>query len=81
MALFSQATDLATNQTVWVTTNVVKGLPQLNSHRGDTIGRGMESDGLPAAELANLYTPFVGWQGPGHQHCCNPEAKRLSWNG
>ncbi len=81
MALFSQATDLATKQTVWVTTNVVKGRPQLNSPRGDIIAQGMKSDGLPAAELANLHTPFVGWQGPGHQHWCNPEAKRVSWNG
>jgi hypothetical protein len=81
MALFSQATDLQTRSTVWVSRNVVKGRPQLNSHRDDIIGRGMESDGLPAAELANLHTPFVGWQGPGHQHWCNPEAKRLTWIG
>ena len=53
MALFSQATDLQTRQTVWVSRNVAKGRPQLNSHREDIIGRGMESDGLPAAELAN----------------------------
>jgi hypothetical protein len=81
MALFSQATDLKTRSTVWVSRNVAKGRPQLNSHRDDVIGRGMESDGLPAAELANLSTPFVGWQGPGHQQWCNPEAKRLTWVG
>ena len=61
MALFSQATDLQTRSTVWVSRNVVKGRPQLSSHRDDIIGRGMDSDGLPAAELANLHTPFVGW--------------------
>ena len=81
MALFSQATDLQTRSTVWVSRNVAKGRPQLNSHREDIIGQGMESDGLPCAELANLHTPFVGWQGPGHQHWCNPEAKRLTWVG
>ena len=81
MALYSQASDLTTRQTVWVGRNVVKGRPQLNSHRDDIIGRGMESDGLPAAELANLHTTFVGWQGPGHQFYCNHEAKRLTWVG
>ena len=81
MALFSQASDLKTRSTVWVSRNVAKGRPQLNSHRDDVLGRSMESDGLPAAELADLSTPFVGWQGPGHQHWCNPEAKRLTWVG
>ena len=81
MALYSQATDLQTRSTVWVSRNVVKDRPQLNSHRDDVLGRSMESDGLPAAELANLHTPFVGWQGPGHQFYCNPEAKRLTWVG
>jgi hypothetical protein len=81
MALYSQATDLKTRQTVWVARNVVKGRPQLNSHREDSLGRSMDCDGLTAAELSNLHTPFVGWQGPGHQHWCNPEAQRLSWVG
>ena len=81
MALFSQATDLQTRSIVWVTRNVAKGRPQLNSHRDDLLGRSMESDGLSAAEIANLSTPFVGWQGQGHQHWCNPEAKRLTWVG
>jgi hypothetical protein len=81
MALFSQATDLQTRSTVWVTRNVAKGRPQLNSHRDDLLGRSMESDGLSAAEIANLSTPFVGWQGPGNQYWCNPEANRLTWVG
>ena len=81
MALFSQATDLQTRSIVWVSRNVTKGRPQLNSHREDIIGQGMESDGLSAAEIANLSTPFVGWQGPGNQYWCNPEAKRLTWVG
>jgi hypothetical protein len=63
MALYSMATDLTTRQTVWVGRNVVKGRPQLNSHRDDIIGRGMESDGLPAFELAGLLTDYVGKQG------------------
>ena len=84
MALYSQASDLKTRQTVWVSRNVVKGRPQLNSHREDALGNSLSDagvDGLPAAELANLHTPFVGWQGPGHQFYCNPEAKRLTWVG
>ena len=81
MALFSQASDLQTRSTVWVSRNVAKGRPQLNSHREDVLGRSMESDGLTAVEIADLSTQFVGWQGPGHQHWCNPEAKRLTWVG
>jgi hypothetical protein len=84
MALYSQASDLQTRSIVWVSRNVAKGRPQLNSHRDDAFGKSLSDagvDGLPAAELANLHTPFVGWQGPGHQHWCNPEAKRLTWVG
>ena len=84
MALYSQASDLKTRQTVWVSRNVTKGRPQLNSHREDAFGKSLSDagvDGLSAVELANLHTPFVGWQGPGHQHWCNPEAKRLTWVG
>ena len=58
MALFTPATDLKTRQTVWVTTNVVKGRPQLNSHRPDHMGQAMAKagiDGYSAAELAGLY--------------------------
>ena len=82
MALYSQATDLKTRQTVWVGRNVAKGRPQLNSHRSDTFGNSLSDagvDGLTAAELSNLTTPFVGWQGPGHQYWCNPEAENRSW--
>lgn len=58
MALYNQASDLKTRQTVWISTNVLKGRPQLNSHRP---GRGGESlaaagiDGFPAWELAGLH--------------------------
>ena len=84
MALFSPATDLQTRSIVWVSRNVAKGRPQLNSHREDALGNSLSDagvDGLPCAEVANLSTPFVGWQGPGHQFYCNPEAKRLTWLG
>jgi len=63
MALYSMATDTATRQTVWVSTNVVKGRPQLNSHRDDRLGRSLAVegvDGLTAAELAGLHTDYVG---------------------
>lgn len=63
MALFNQASDLQTRQTVWVSTNVVKGRPQLNSHRDDSNGRAMAAagiDGYPAWELAGLHTDYQG---------------------
>jgi hypothetical protein len=63
MALYSMATDTATRQTVWISTNVVKGRPQLNSHRDDRLGRSLAAegvDGLTAAELAGLHTDYVG---------------------
>jgi hypothetical protein len=66
MALYSMATDLTTRQTVWVSRNVVKGRPQLNSHRDDNVGRSLAAagvDGLPAFELAGLLTDYVGKQG------------------
>jgi hypothetical protein len=66
MALYSMATDLTTRQTVWVSRNVVKGRPQLNSHRDDNLGRSLAAagvDGLTAAELAGLHTDYVGKQG------------------
>jgi hypothetical protein len=74
MALYSQASDLQTRQTVWVGTNVVKGKSQRNSH---TLG--WDHDGLPTAELADVHTPWQGWVGPGHRYYCNPEAKRISF--
>jgi len=63
MALYNVATDLKTRQTVWVSTNVVKGRPQLNSHRDDVFGRSLAkagSDGYTAVELAGLHTDYVG---------------------
>lgn len=63
MALFNQATDLKTRQTVWVSTNVAKGRPQLNSHRDSNAGRSLAShgvDGLSAVEWAGLHTDYQG---------------------
>lgn len=63
MALYSQATDRTTRQTVWIATNVVKGRPQLNSHRDDDFGRCYAQegiDGFTAAELAGLHTDYQG---------------------
>lgn len=74
MALYNMASDLQTRQTVWVGTNVKSGRGQANSHT-----RGWAHDGLPAAELADMHTPWQGWTGPGHRYYCNPEAKRLSF--
>ena len=62
MALWSMATDLNTKETIWVSTNVVKGRPQLNSHREDHAGRCYKRDGIdgfPAWELAGLHTDYV----------------------
>jgi hypothetical protein len=63
MAIWSQATDLNTKQTIWVSTNVVAGRPQLNSHRSECYARD-GIDGFPANELAGLHTDYVGndWQ-------------------
>ena len=82
MALYSQATDLATKQTIWVSRNVVKNRLQLNSHREDMIGNSLQCagvDGFSAAELANLHTNFEGWQHDQHKYWCNPEAKNISF--
>ena len=57
MALYSQASDLQTRQTIWVGTNVKSGKGQANSHT-----RGWDFDGIPAAELADLHTDYVGPQ-------------------
>ncbi len=62
MALYSMATDLNTRETIWVSRNVVKGRPQLNSHREDTFGRSLNRagiDGFPAWEIAGLHTNYV----------------------
>jgi hypothetical protein len=63
MAIWTQATDLATKQTIWVSTNVVANRPQLNSHRSECYARA-GIDGYPATELADLHTEYVGndWQ-------------------
>ena len=74
MALYTQASDLQTRQTIWVATNVVKGRDQANSH-----SRGWEFDGLPSAELADLHTNYQGWTGPGNRYWCNPGAPRKSF--
>jgi len=82
MAIYSQATDLTTKQTIWVSRNVVKNRPQLNSHREDVFGKSLqraEVDGFSAAELANLSTNFEGWQNEQHKYWCNPEAKNISF--
>jgi hypothetical protein len=63
MALYSMASDTATRQIVWVSTNVVKGRPQLNSHREDRLGASLAAegiDGLSAADLAGLHHSYVG---------------------
>ena len=67
MALYNIASDLHTRETIWVSRNVVKGRPQLNSHREDDFGRCYQRegiDGFPAWELAGLHTNSVGndWQ-------------------
>ena len=86
MALYNQATDLVTRQTVWVGTKVSNlpkwngdelvesGKGQANSHT-----RGWQDDGLPAAELADLHTSWQGWTGAGNRYQCNPEAGRRSF--
>lgn len=55
MALYSQATDLKTRQTIWVGTNVLKGKSQANSHT-----RNWAHDGFTTAELAYLHTDYHG---------------------
>ena len=67
MALYSQATDLNTRRTIWVSQNVIKQRPQLNSHREDDFGRCYQRDGIDgfeAYELAGLHTDYRGndWQ-------------------
>ena len=82
MAIYSQATDLATKQTIWVSRNVVKNRSQLNSHREDTFGNSLqraEIDGFSAAELANLSTNYEGWQHNQPKYWCNPAAKNISF--
>ena len=83
MAIYSQATDLATKQTIWVSRNVVKNRSQLNSHREDTFGNSLQDAGIggfSAAELANLSTNYEGWQHNQPKYWCNPEAKNISFS-
>jgi hypothetical protein len=63
MALWNIATDLQTRETIWVSTNVVKGRPQLNSHSSECYQR-EGIDGYPAWDLAGLHTDYTGndWQ-------------------
>ena len=82
MALYSQATDLATKQTIWVSRNVVKNCPQLNSHREGLFGNSLQDagiDGFSAAEIANLSTNYEGWQNDYHKYWCNSKAKNISF--
>lgn len=86
MALYNQASDLQTRQTVWIGTKV-SNLPAWTGdkwelkqgHQANSHTRGWDHDGLPSAELADLHTPWQGWVGPGHRYWCNPEAKRISF--
>ena len=83
MAIYFQATDLTTKETIWISCNVVKNRPQLNSHRKDAAGKSLQCagiDGFSAAELANLHTDYEGWQHDQHKYWCNPEAKNISFN-
>lgn len=59
MALYNIASDRCTRQIIWVSTNVIKGRPQLNSHRNDNAGRSLAKegiDGFTSVELAGLHT-------------------------
>jgi hypothetical protein len=63
MALWNIATDLQTRETIWVSTNVVAGRRQLNSHSSECYQR-EGIDGYPAWDLAGLHTDYTGndWQ-------------------
>jgi len=78
MALYTQATDLHTKQTVWVSTNVVKNRAQLNSHGSNSM-KSAGVDGLSAVELADLHTDYQGWQHSIPHYYCNPKASRVSF--
>jgi hypothetical protein len=59
MAVYSQATDLSTRQTIWVAQNVVKQRPQLNSHNSDCYNRD-QIDGFSSVEVAGMSTSYSG---------------------
>ena len=63
MAVWNQASNIETRETIWVSRNVVKGRPQLNSHRSVAYAR-EGIDGFNSAEIANLHTNYNGndWQ-------------------
>ena len=85
MALYSQATDLSTRQTVWITQSRNLERPQLNSHQGGHLTNTANSlaaagiDGLSAAEIAYLCTSYEGWQHTSNRYWCNPEVKSISF--
>jgi hypothetical protein len=61
--MYNIASSLATREIIYVSTNVIKGRPQLNSHREDVGGRLYKRDGLdgfPAWELAGLHSDYSG---------------------
>lgn len=63
MSLLTMATDIRTRQRVWITTNVIKNRPQLNSHRPDKLGQSLAAagvDGYSTAEIAGLHHNYVG---------------------
>jgi hypothetical protein len=67
MAIFNQASSLETRELIWVSTNIVKGRPQLNSHREDDYGRCYKRDGIDgfnSVEMAGMHTDYSGndWQ-------------------
>lgn len=63
MALYSQASDINTKQTIWVAQNIVKQRPQLNSHNSECYKR-EGIDGFSSVEVAGMSTPYAGndWQ-------------------
>ena len=63
MALYSQASDINTKQTIWVAQHRLFRRPQLNSHNNECYNRD-HIDGFCAAELASLHTSYAGndWQ-------------------
>ena len=67
MAIFNAASDLTTREPIWVSTNIVKNRPQLNSHREDDYGRCYQRegiDGFNSVETAGMHTDYSGndWQ-------------------
>jgi len=55
MALYNIASDVNTRETIWISTNIVKGKGQANSHT-----RNWDFDGIATAELAGLHTDYSG---------------------